>query len=140
MCFKLFFGFFRELVKTSFFMRLVKTLGQNLGQILPECFYRFLEKVGFHDTLRPALVIIVILKQFFCFLRFCSRPPKTAATPTTHVEIRTEMPTALLLLLLCTSLAALQSRCSLGSRGILHAACRALSQVNLPNYLRLSRV
>ena len=36
-------------------MRLVKTLGQNLGQILPKCFYRFLEKVGFHDTLRPAL-------------------------------------------------------------------------------------
>ncbi len=29
-CFKLFFGFFCELVKTSFFMRLVKTLGQNL--------------------------------------------------------------------------------------------------------------
>jgi hypothetical protein len=35
-------------------MRFVKTLGQNLGQILPECFYHFLEKVGFDDTLRPA--------------------------------------------------------------------------------------
>ena len=56
-CFKLFFGFFCELVKTSFFMRLVKTLGQNLGQILPKCFYHFLEKVGFHDTLRPASVL-----------------------------------------------------------------------------------
>ncbi len=56
-CFKLFFWFFCEPVKTSFFMRLVKTLGQNLGQILrilPKCFYHFLEKVGFHDTLRPA--------------------------------------------------------------------------------------
>jgi hypothetical protein len=31
-------------------MRLVKTLEQNLGQILLESFYRFLEKIGFYDT------------------------------------------------------------------------------------------
>ena len=48
------FEVFSTCVKTSFFMRLVKTLCQNLGQILPESFYRILGKVGFHDTLRPA--------------------------------------------------------------------------------------
>ncbi len=49
------FEVFSTCVKTSFFMRLVKTLSQNLGQILPESFYRILGKVVFHDTLRPAL-------------------------------------------------------------------------------------
>ena len=38
---------FSTCVKTSFFMRLVKTLGQNLGQILPESFYRIFGKVVF---------------------------------------------------------------------------------------------
>jgi hypothetical protein len=48
------FEVFPTCVKTSFFMRLVKTLSQNLGQILPESFYRILGKVVFNDTLRPA--------------------------------------------------------------------------------------
>jgi hypothetical protein len=49
------FEVFSTCVKTSFFMRLEKTLSQNLGQILPESFYRILGKVVFPNTLRPAL-------------------------------------------------------------------------------------
>jgi hypothetical protein len=57
------FEVFSTCVKTSFFMRLVKTLCQNLGQILPESFYRILGKVGFHDTLRPALASLTNTKK-----------------------------------------------------------------------------
>jgi hypothetical protein len=54
---------FKLSVKTSFFMRLVKTLEQNLTQILLESFYRILEKNSKNWVFRYITSSLIVSKD-----------------------------------------------------------------------------